>query len=202
MLDKTNILSKVGYQYDEEWLIVTSDGICHLFDKDGNLDDIKKITQLKEKHIRKDITKIVIPNSVTSIGEWTFQRCSWLTSVTIPDSVTNIGRSAFNNCSGITNVTIPNSVTSIGYLAFYGCSGLTNVTIGNGVTDIGSYAFSGCNWLMSVTIPDSVTNIRRAAFNNCNSLTSLTFEGKTFEQVKKMNNYPWEIEDESIIKVK
>ena len=56
----------------------------------------------------------VIPNSVTSIGQYAFRECSSLTSVTIPNSVTSIGRFAFSGCSGLTSVTIPNSVTRIG----------------------------------------------------------------------------------------
>ena len=69
----------------------------------------------------------VIPNSVTSIGDYAFDGCKGLTSVTIPNSVTSIGFEAFYGCSGLTSITIPNSVTSIGYEAFYGCSGLTSV---------------------------------------------------------------------------
>jgi hypothetical protein len=68
----------------------------------------------------KEITNLVIPNSVTSIGERAFYECSGLTSITIPNSVTSIGRSAFSGCSGLTSVTIPNSVTSIGDGAFSG----------------------------------------------------------------------------------
>ena len=55
---------------------------------------------------------------VTSIGEYAFYYCEWLTSVTIPNSVTSIGDYAFQWCSGLTSVTIPNSVTSIGDYAF------------------------------------------------------------------------------------
>ena len=50
--------------------------------------------------------------------------CSGLTSVEIPNSVTSISDYTFDGCSGLTSVEIPNSVTSIGYQAFSGCSGL------------------------------------------------------------------------------
>ena len=120
------------------------------------------------------LTKITIPNSVTSIGEYAFSGCSGLTSITIPNSVTSIGEYAFKYCSSLTSVTIPNNVTSIGRSAFYGCSGLTSVTIPNSVTSIGSYAFYDCSGLTSVTIPNSVTSIGSYAFEECSGLTSVT----------------------------
>jgi len=120
------------------------------------------------------LTSVTIPDSVTSIGSSAFSYCSCLTSVTIPDSVTSIGSSAFSYCSCLTSVTIPDSVTSIGSSAFYGCSCLTSVTIGNGVTSIGYGAFYGCSGLTSVTIPDSVTSIGSYAFDGCSGLTSVT----------------------------
>ena len=122
----------------------------------------------------QEVTDIVIPNSVTSTGEYVFYGCSGLTSVTIPNSVTSIGNSAFRDCSGLTSVTIPNSVTSISGSAFSGCSGLTSVTIPNSVTSIGEYAFSGCSALTSVTIPNSVTSIGEYTFAYCSGLTSVT----------------------------
>ena len=74
------------------------------------------------KHLYSDetteITDLVIPNSVTSIGSYAFCGCSSLTSVIIPNSVTSIGGAAFSGCTGLTSVTIPNSVTSIGGAAF------------------------------------------------------------------------------------
>ncbi len=117
-----------------------------------------------------EITNLIIPNSVTSIGDWAFGRCSGLTSVTIPNSVTSIGEYAFYYCSGLTSVTIPNSVTSIGNHAFYGCSGLTSVTIGNSVTSIGTAALYGCSGLTSVNIGNVVKNIGSGAFRNCAEL--------------------------------
>ena len=69
----------------------------------------------------------IIPNSVTSIGDWAFSACIKLTSVEIPNSVTSIGNSTFNSCDGLTSVEIPNSVTSIGEYAFNYCDNLDSV---------------------------------------------------------------------------
>ena len=100
------------------------------------------------------IKDLVIPNSVTSIGNYAFSGCSGLTSVTIPNSVTSIGKNAFRRCSGLTSVTIPNSVTSIGEAAFFGCTGLTSITIPNSVTSIGDGAFYNCSGLKKVIVKD------------------------------------------------
>ena len=97
--------------------------------------------------------ELVIPDNVTSIGDYAFRGCTTLTSITIPDSVMSIASSAFRECTGLTSVTIGNGVTSIGYSAFEGCTGLISVTIGNSVTSIGDYAFAGCSSLTSMTIP-------------------------------------------------
>ena len=119
----------------------------------------------------------IIPNSVTSIGNYAFSGCSGLTSVTIPNSVTSIGNGAFSVCTGLTSVTIPNSVTSIGESTFSVCTGLTSVTIPNSVTSIGDNAFYNCTGLTSVTIPNSVTSIGNSAFYRCIGLTSVTIPG-------------------------
>ena len=120
------------------------------------------------------LTAVVIPDSVTSIGDWAFYDCSSLTSITIPDSVTSIGDYAFYDCSSLTSVTIGNSVTSIGERAFRYCSSLTSISIPDGVTSIGGSAFEGCSSLTSITIPDSVTSIGDSTFSSCRNLTKIT----------------------------
>ena len=75
------------------------------------------------------VTDLVIPESVTSIGEYAFYGCSGLTSITIPDSVTYIGARAFYDCSRLTSVTIPDSVTRIGSGVFGQCISLKSITI-------------------------------------------------------------------------
>ena len=51
-----------------------------------------------------------------------------IVNLVIPDSVTSIGNYAFSGCTGLTSITIPDSVTSIGYGTFSGCTGLTSIT--------------------------------------------------------------------------
>ena len=122
----------------------------------------------------EEIVNLIIPNSVTSIGDYAFDGCTGLTSITIPNSVTSIGAWAFGACSSLTSITIPNSVTSIGTGAFDSCRGLTSITIPNSVTSIEYGTFSGCSGLTSITIPNSVTSIGNGAFNGCSDLTSIT----------------------------
>ena len=126
------------------------------------------------KLLNTNITEIVIPSSVTSIGNEAFKDCYRLTSITIPSSVTSIGNYAFFFCDSLTSITIPNSVTSIGNKAFSNCKNLTSITIPNSVTSIGNKAFSNCKNLTSITIPSSVTSICDYVFFSCDSLTSIT----------------------------
>ena len=121
----------------------------------------------------RSLTDIVIPNSVTNIGDYAFSGCRSLTDIVIPDSVTNIGDCAFLNCRSLTDIVIPNSVTSIGDNAFEYCESLTDIVIPDSVTSIGKWAFEGCSSLSSVVIPDSVTSIGNHAFAYCESLTDI-----------------------------
>ena len=117
----------------------------------------------------------VIPNGVTSIGDFAFSRCSDLSSIMIPDSVTSIGNSAFFDCVYLTNITLPNSVIRIGNDAFHGCPRLKSITIPDSVISIGADVFNE-GGLESIVIGTGVTNIDAWAFEGCSRLTSVIFK--------------------------
>ena len=116
------------------------------------------------------LSEIVIPSSVTSVGDWAFNGCNSLSEIVIPSSVTSIGKGAFSFCKSLSEIVIPSSVTSIGDRAFWRSRSLSEIVIPSSVTSIGDRAFCGCSSLKYISIPSSVTSIGDRAFDSCSSL--------------------------------
>ena len=121
----------------------------------------------------RSLSKIVIPSSVTSIGEWAFSNCGSLSTIVIPSSVTSIGDRAFLGCSSLSKIVIPSCVIKIGNGAFYSCRSLSEIVIPSSVTSIDYGAFSDCSSLSKIVIPSSVTSIGEMAFMDCDSLSEI-----------------------------
>lgn len=152
-----------------EW--ANTEGVEYVFTDDGNAYGVAAFSSKETAEI------YILPEyngkPVTIIYAKAFAKSN-ITRVTIPDSVTTIESEAFSNCKNLVSATIGNGVTSIGDGAFRDCDKLKNVTIGNGVTMIGNNAFSECDNLSSIIIPDSVTTIDDYAFWYCKSLANVT----------------------------
>ena len=87
----------------------------------------------------KTIEKVILLNSITKIGDYTFRDFTSLQKVVIPDSVIEIGSSAFEGCKSLQNIVIPDSVKRIGSSVFRGCQSLSLVTLPrvySNITDI------------------------------------------------------------------
>ena len=142
----------------------------------------------------RELTSIIIPNGVKTIGEYAFAYNRLKGDLIIPDSVVSIGNNAFFSGTGsapsesnqLTGLTIGNKVEYIGERAFYGNALSGHLSIPSSVTTIGEYAFCHNN-LTSVAIPNSITRITYAEFGD-NQLTSVYIDryendpGLTIEQ--------------------
>lgn len=101
----------------------------------------------------KEITKVVIPDSVESIGEKAFLNCWALADVKLGTGVTSIGYDAFGFAKALETISIPDSVTTIGAEAF-ARGALTKINIGKNVTVIGDGAFLDCEGMTAINVAD------------------------------------------------
>ncbi|MCM1260390.1 MAG: leucine-rich repeat protein [Staphylococcus sp.] len=128
----------------------------------------------------RNITKIVIPETVTEVAYSAFENCSYLQSITLSSNLVSIGSSAFKNCTSLASINIPNSVTHIDSSAFEGCAYLQTINLSNNMVSIGSSVFKGCASLASITIPSSVTNIDSSAFEGCAYLQDVSLSNNLY----------------------
>ncbi|MBR6440457.1 MAG: leucine-rich repeat protein, partial [Bacteroidales bacterium] len=166
--------------YEENGIYYSNSTKTTLVGADKSLTEVvipSSVTQIGDYAFygHTNLTSVTIPNAVTRIRPYAFQGCTGLMSLTLPSSVTHIESSAFKDCTGLTTISIPNSVIYLGSNAFQNCTSLTSATLSNALTSIGSYIFSGCTSLTFVAIPNSVTRIDSYAFYDCSRLSSLTF---------------------------
>lgn len=150
----------------------------------------------------EEITSVVIPDSVTTIGKFAFYCCTSIISVIFHNNVTNIGNCAFEYCGNLLSVVLPNCETHIGNYTFAYCTNLSSIFIPENDINIGKNVFTGCTRLVSFSgkyasedhrclivdgrlcefapyglssysIPNNVTCIGAEPFNECTSLTSI-----------------------------
>jgi len=134
---------------------------------------------------KDNITSVVIPDSVTSIGYEAFSYCN------------KLNYNTYGNCKYLGNEdnpyyalieTVNDNYSSyqihedakiIVSMAFDGCARMGSMVIPDGVTSIGDYAFSSCDSLTEIIIPDSVTSIGYVAFGGCTKLTTIYCEAES-----------------------
>ena len=116
-------------------------------------------------------TEIVLPDSVTVIGEAAFAENDELAGIVLPEGLAEISARAFYGCGRLADLILPTSLTAIGESAFYDCDGLLGVILHGGLQIIGANAFASCDELRLVTIPASVTQIGANAFAGAPLLT-------------------------------
>ena len=134
----------------------------------------------------KKLKEVVIPESVTAIGESAFAGCNALAdekgfiivngilfdyigkekNVVVPNGVRVVGRSAFYNPpnpftgkkqkTDVESVSLPESVRVIGPYAFYKCAALRQINIPDGLTRVWTCSFEGCDALSDLHLPEEI----------------------------------------------
>ncbi|SHM50350.1 leucine-rich repeat domain-containing protein, partial [Ruminococcus flavefaciens] len=160
---------------------------------------LKKITILGGKRIPNyafrnlsSVESIIIPKSITEIGDHAYDNCTSMTEIYMPEGVKSIGYSAFGNCSNaaVDTVKFPTTLENIGNYAFSGCSSIKKISVPKTVKTIGNFVFNDCSGLVTAEILGSGTSIGYHIFSGCKSLASMTipFAGYALADVNAENS--------------
>ena len=123
-----------------------------------------------------NLTKVVIKDGVTNVGDYALFCLPAATQVTLPESVTSIGRYGIAMCSKLTGLSIPKGVTEIGDFGLAG-DGLTAVTLPDGLQSLGRGAFDACTSLTNTTLPAAITAVPGKCFADCTKLLNVKYAG-------------------------
>lgn len=122
--------------------------------------------------VPKDLTTYKVLDGTLEISESAFKD-SLIEEVVLPDTITSIGNSAFSGCKSLRNINLPLSIREIGYDAFYDCASLIEIWLPECIDEIRSDTFRGCRSLEKVYIPSGIKCIELGAFRGCSSLRSV-----------------------------
>ena len=141
----------------------------------------------------KQLRMVIIPDSVTEIGNCTFDSCTNLAQVILSKGLVSMGAGVFCNCDKIESIEIPKSLKSAGSWTSKGgpfgyCDGLKEVNFEEGTTEIATWLFSGCTGIEEINIPDTVTIIEYSAFIDCTKLKKVSIPNS----VIKIESYAFE----------
>ena len=130
------------------------------------------------ENVGKDVTefkKLVIPNSVTAIGDSAFRNCATLENITLSNRVTKFGQYPFAYCSALKRIEIPASVVTLGAYMFYKCNALEEIVFPYdcAITTFPTDCFHSIGGVTSFTVPASVTTIYARVWQNCTALKTL-----------------------------
>lgn len=117
---------------------------------------------------------VKLPEGLTSVGEYAFSFCNYLTEAVLPAALTTVPKGLFYNDTALVSLTWPNQLQSIGVQPFYDCQGLKQLALPASLLTIGSAAFQNCTSTTEVVMPDEVQLIGKQAFAFCSAMRSVT----------------------------
>lgn len=136
----------------------------------------KEAFAAKEEGKANSFTKLILPDTITSIGEKAFMNCTSLKDVTISSGVSVLSDYIFAGCKNLQFFASLDGIISIGKNAFDGCSNLVSVILSKNLKTIGDEAFRSCIKLPNIFIPRSVTSIGYDAFYDCRIMREILID--------------------------
>ncbi|MDE6266382.1 MAG: leucine-rich repeat domain-containing protein [Muribaculaceae bacterium] len=121
---------------------------------------------------------------VVGVGSSAFSDCDMVTSVILPASVTSIGDYAFDGCENLKTVEMP-GVKTIGHWSFRNCYVLENLKFPETLTSIGNYSFDKNLKMTVVELPASLTNLGGFVFEGNPQITRVICHADTPPAIKK-----------------
>lgn len=155
----------------------------------------------------EEVFELVIPETVTSIPNYSFYNCVNIESISFPSSITSIGEYAFYNCPGLKEIEaydgtvyrsennclikidsntlvlgcdsslIPEDIQVIDKCAFNNRVNITSVKLPNGITEIKDEAFKGCVSLQTIEMGNSILTFGSNIFEGCLALKDAYYTG-------------------------
>ena len=119
------------------------------------------------------LTRVTLPGGVKRVGDYSFAGCTSLAVAVLPEGLESIGRSAFECCEGLVSLRLPSTLKTMKFQAFYRCAGLTSVVIPASVTDLGMTVFGYCTSLVRAELLAPITMVPEWLFYGCVNLTTV-----------------------------
>lgn len=124
------------------------------------------VTALADKAFyEKHVTTVVVPDSVTEIGDLCFSGDNYLVSLTLPDGLAELSYGALESCYSLMDFELPKGLKNIGEGALQSIFYLTHLTIPAGVTDIEQMNFLMMHGLEEVSVAEGSTSFTYDAEN-------------------------------------
>ena len=141
-------------------------------------------------YTKEDGSTVVIPKGVKRISAHAFigTGTAYIHKIVIPNTVTAIGDNSMPKA--IKEIEIPNSVKHMGDFVFEGCKRLKKVKLSERLEVIPEGLFFDCKNLRQITLPKSVKKIELDAFGNCDNLQDIVMSSQVKESVGYNFSYP------------
>lgn len=148
------------------------------------------VTQIEDETFENcvELTEIVLPESITSIGTSAFSRTG-ISSILLPKMLVSLGQDVFAGCVNLKELSIPETITQLNGTLLKGCISLQKLELPKTLKSIGNSAFAQCTSLEEITLPETLVSIDRHVFKDCDNLARVICLFSNPEQLKYLGAY-------------